>query len=346
MTSPALVQLLRGYPGSPEQLRTLLASLDVPTLVAQAARDGISGLVWHAVSVSGTQLAPEDRQRLQRDAQQLGVGVLRVKRLLLRALDALAAARVKCVLLKGLGLSTRYYPEPLARATSDVDLMVAPKDVDRAVLALTALGLRAPVGEDRARQLAHTHHLALQGEAGVVELHFQALNDFGSHLDAEPMLAAAVAGQLEGRQVFYLKPEHELVQLAAHASHHAFSRLTLCLDLKLLLLAHPSLDWREVVLLAQQARMPSAVFFALHAARWLGAPVPEERLAALAPGPLRRRLLDEVLRDDVLARPPAQRKWLSYLVQVALHESLAGQVAWVSTASRVWLNLRLARLRK
>ena len=104
---------------------------------------------------------------------------MRVKALLLRSLDALAAVGVVPVLLKGYGLGLRLYPEPLQRATTDVDLLVAGAEVEGASGALVGLGLR-PLGEEAAAHArAHEHHLTFTGAAGMVELHFRALVGYG-----------------------------------------------------------------------------------------------------------------------------------------------------------------------
>ncbi len=68
-----------------------------------------------------------------------------------RVLGALGAARVPTVLLKGL-YTSRYFPEPGARAFSDVDLLIAPSDRSVAEAVLRDLAFTAGPAVDRSRR--------------------------------------------------------------------------------------------------------------------------------------------------------------------------------------------------
>jgi hypothetical protein len=252
------------------------------------------------------------RTRLRREALAQAARGMRVKALLLRSLDALAAAGLVPVLLKGHGLAVRLYPEPLQRATSDVDLLVADAEVAAASRVLEGLGLR-PLGEKAAAHAReHEHHLTFSGAAGLVELHFRALVGYGQALEAEALLARAEEAVLEGRRVRYLRAEDELVYLAIHASNHLLQRLAWLFDLKLLVLARPGLDWRRVVEVARGTAFPHLAWYALEAARRLvGAPVPDEALEALAPPAWQRTLAarfftaERLLETELMNHKPA-----------------------------------------
>ncbi|MHB8879844.1 MAG: nucleotidyltransferase family protein [Myxococcaceae bacterium] len=117
------------------------------------------------------------------------------------------------------------------------------------------------------------------GPPGMVEVHFRLMANWG---------ASGVSSTLEGRSVRYLCPEDELVYLALHVANHMLGRLGWLYDLKLLVLAYPSLDWSRVVETAREARMPGPAFYALDASRrLLGAGIPEAVLEELAPSRLK-----------------------------------------------------------
>ncbi|MFP2963017.1 nucleotidyltransferase family protein, partial [Myxococcus sp. 1LA] len=209
---------------------------------------------------------------------------LRVKTLLLRCLDALGKVGQVPVLLKGYGLALRLYPDPLQRATTDVDLLVARADVGAAVQALALVGLSVRRDDGARHGEEDSHHLELAGPAGLVELHYRALAGWGEALEGDALLSRAETGAVDGRSVRWLRPEDEAVYLALHASNHALQRLAWLFDLKLLALSDARLDWMTVVEQARGTAFPHAAWYAWDAARrLLAAPVPEEVLSALAP---------------------------------------------------------------
>ncbi len=110
-------------------------------LPSAAARHGLSGYALHLADKDGLALPADGLRQLRHDARMIAGQSLRVKSVLLRALDALAKVGIIPVLLKGYGVGVRLYPDPLMRATSDVDLLVAPRDLEAAAQALTDLGL-------------------------------------------------------------------------------------------------------------------------------------------------------------------------------------------------------------
>ena len=281
----ALLTLLEAWPHpSPAPSAEALAPL-----ITSAARHGLAAFVEHAAGKAQWALPPAERAALRRESLASAARGLRVKTLLLRCLDALAVEGIVPVLLKGYGLALRLYPDPLQRATTDVDLLVARQEVEAASRVLAGLGLaRVPEGEGAH---ADSHHREFKGSAGLVELHYRALAGYGLALEADALLARAQDAELEGRRLRYLRPEDELVYLALHASNHLLQRLAWLFDLKLLVLAHPGLDWARVVEVARGTAFPHLAWYALDAARRLvGAPVPVEALGALAP-PLWQRVL-------------------------------------------------------
>jgi hypothetical protein len=304
----ALLDVLRAWPEAPEGS----VPSDAEALVHAAARHGLAGFVQHALGLSGWTLDEAVRTRLRREALGQAARGMKVKALLLRSLEALAAVGVVPVLLKGHGLAVRLYPEPLQRATSDVDLLVADAEVDAASRALVGLGLRALDAREAAHAREHEHHLTFSGAAGLVELHFRALVGYGQALEAEALLVRAQEAELEGRRVRYLRAEDELVYLSLHASNHLLQRLSWLFDLKLLGRAHPGLDWERVVEVARGTAFPHLAWYALEAARRLvGATVPDEALAALAP-PAWQRLLaarfftaERLLETELMNHKPA-----------------------------------------
>lgn len=277
-----LMALLRAWPDAPSGAPP--EGGDAEALVRAAVRHGLVGFVAHAVERAGWALPEPASASLRREALGNAARALRVKALLLRCLDALATVGQVPVLLKGYGLALRLYPDPLQRATTDVDLLVARADVGAAVQALALVGLAVRRDDGARHGEEDSHHLELAGPAGLVELHYRALAGWGEALEGDALLTRADTGAVDGRSVRWLRPEDEAVYLALHASNHALQRLAWLFDLKLLALSNERLDWAAVVERARDTAFPHAVWYAWDAARrLLAAPVPESVLESLAP---------------------------------------------------------------
>ncbi|SEN12675.1 Uncharacterised nucleotidyltransferase [Stigmatella aurantiaca] len=328
MGARAFLTLLRAWPEAPGTA----FSGEPEALVRAAARHGLAGFIEQALAHAGWMLPDASREALRRESRGSAARAIRVHALLLRSLEALAAVDVVPVVLKGYGLARRLYPEPFHRATTDVDLLVAPAQVEAASRALEGLGL-VPVTERPGHGGEHAHHRAFHGPAGLVELHYRALATGGQALEAGVLLAHAEAFELEGHRVRYLRAEEELVYLALHASNHLLQRLAWLMDLKLLLRASPALSWPRVVEVARGTAFPHLAWYALDAAhRLLGLAVPPEVLAALAPPRWQRALARRFFSEERLlgARLAAHRaEWFTVKLLLAPRvRPMARYVLW------------------
>ncbi|WP_323379149.1 nucleotidyltransferase family protein [Pyxidicoccus xibeiensis] len=320
----ALGALLRAWPEAPA--RAAPVGAEAEGLVRAAVRHGLAGFVDHAVAQAGWELPVEARASLRRESLAGAARAMRVKALLVRSLEALAAVGQVPVLLKGYGLARRLYPDPLQRATTDVDLLVARGDVDSAVRALTGLGLSIRAGDGARHGDEDSHHLELVGPAGLVELHYRALAGWGETLEGDALLARAVEGEVDGRPVRWLRPEDEAVYLSLHASNHLLQRLAWVFDLKLL--AGQGLDWGRVVEGARGTAFPHLVWYGWEAARrLLDAPVPAEVLAALAPPRWQRVLARRFFSDARLLGAELARNKPAWMAAKLLLAPRAGAMA-------------------
>ncbi len=234
--------------------------------------------------------------------RELAVARLRARRheaLLDGALSALAAAGLAAVALKGPLLARRLYGDPALRPSTDLDLLVAPRDLAPAVAALSAAGWREPGGAVQRHLRRNFAHLHLHGPAGVtLELHFRLDTGLGVDLPVDDLLArSVVATTAGGAPARLLAPEDELLFLALHLVRHAFGRLVWGFDLKLLALRQPC-DGSRVASLARELGVERGLSLALtHVRERLAAPFPEPATLGLPVlGPRRRGLIEALLR--------------------------------------------------
>src|SRR5205823_6343094 len=140
-------------------------------------------------------LVPEDARRLLERLEAVErLWQANVARALDRALLALDAAGIQTVALKGPALAERLYPEAAMRRCTDLDLLIAERDIERAARALEPLGYELEDGLAALYARRHHHHLHLAGRCPpVIELHLRAYVGFGVTLPAETLLARARA---------------------------------------------------------------------------------------------------------------------------------------------------------
>ena len=322
-----LVGLLRSPPRVSPHVRS-----DPGAVLERAEAHGLAAVTLDALASAGVELPP---------ALQSVTGRRATARALdhaahldaLRAIDAaFAAAGLDAVVLKGSAFAERYYAVPSGRATSDVDLMVAEADLDRAALALAPLGYAPESGAEEERFRREHHHLHLQSAAGPpLELHFHAYRGFGSVLRSEPLIArrARFAGLPRGA-VGVLSPPDELVYLAAHAAAHRFIRLGWLYDLRLLV-EHMSVEELESAAgrarAAGYARLLSFTAQLLHDV--LG--VPQDRLEPLGRlDRVRARLVDRVVGEPP---SPVRRSATRFVYSAALCDTLPSAARYAVGAS-------------
>ncbi len=284
---PAVIRFLRTMPGSTEQVADALDGVDWNSFALDAGRHGLSG-VLNGLAAEGLAIPKSVSVRIRTDSLAIAASCLRTKALLVRALDSMGRRGVEPILLKGYGLAKRLYPDPLMRPTSDVDLLADSDQYLDAEQALLDIGLR-PARLEPPEDAKKDHHAPnfwghekwFSGDVGLVELHWRPLSGFGTAIGAVGAFARRRGSELEGRRVYYLSAEDELVYLAAHASKHLLGRLSWLYDIKLLIHKESQIDCEQVLRVALESEMSGPVYFALEAAQRLGAKIPEPLLQRL-----------------------------------------------------------------
>lgn len=150
-------------------------------VVALARAHAVSESLWAALALRGLAGAVPEPERTAL-TEDHAAATARNALLLAEAAElqrALGAEGIASVVLKGPGLLIAHYPEIGARHVGDIDLLVHPSELRRAVGVARALGARGDcVGHDGAELTddALDHHFPTLVTAGGValELHFEA----------------------------------------------------------------------------------------------------------------------------------------------------------------------------
>lgn len=245
--------------------------------------------------------------------------------------NALEAAGVRFVLLKGLAIAHSVYPSPRCRPKGDLDLWIAPEDHETATSALAALGYRRRDKEDRPLSFIQRYdgEQQLIGErfgTGLIELQWPAIRGQWIHqvadVDHAAVRARCVPLEIEGTVVPVLASEDTLLHQIVHLGiNHTFTFpwLRALLDIHLIV-TRLGPDLEAVVARAREWRLATVSWTILSLARELmGTPVPETVLRALRPSRAQRALIARLdLERSLLERWDVTFEHRRFLVQLAL----------------------------
>ncbi|MEN9796329.1 MAG: hypothetical protein RL653_25, partial [Pseudomonadota bacterium] len=151
--------------------------------VTAAVRHGLAGVVLGQLPKTLMKFSDEQKATLEQEARAVAQQALRSHSLLLRCLDAFAAAGLSPVVLKGPVLAARTWPEPLLRPCADVDLLVREEELERAKALLRGLGLRLQPGTSEYAGEDEHHVVFVTETGGMVELHHRPLAGLGTSLE-------------------------------------------------------------------------------------------------------------------------------------------------------------------
>jgi hypothetical protein len=206
-------------------------------------------------------------------------------------------AGLQPVVFKGPALAGRY-PEPGLRPMVDIDVILPAGEHDRGLAALCNGGWEIARLANRQHYDTVLVHDAVPGLCAELHRGLDVWYQRSNRLRGDTLWRRRVAIDCLGTPAFGLRPEDEVVALAAHAGkpYHCFDRLIWTVDLAVVDSAARAgghdLDWDLVWHLARAWRCRTVVTVALAQAARLGVAVPPEltvpvgsavRRAALAP---------------------------------------------------------------
>jgi hypothetical protein len=209
----ALVEALRGAPPAPGH--------EAGAIAAALRRYECGGYLAARWNDRGALLPPAWAEaaaaalRKTRIDSLAALGELRSCAAILRVGD------VPFVVLKGGAYLSELYPDPGCRPVTDIDLLVPPGRLPRAVAVLEKAGyVRRPSVEDRefqrlqmSRPIAHVPQ---------VEVHWSLGHPSRARVDLDRVLAAARKATFEGIEGAVLPVEEGIVYHCAHAADHYF----------------------------------------------------------------------------------------------------------------------------
>jgi hypothetical protein len=186
------------------------------------------------------------------DVRAVAAGAnLAIEAATLEVVRALEHAGVRSIVLKGPSLIRWLYADEGARSSTDVDVLVSPRDFDRAEEVLAGLGFELHslegIPHDRPWN-AHGWH----GPRGIdVDLHRALVGVGTSPEDAWQVLRAEVeAMSMDATRVEVLGPIARALHVALHAAQHGIRYPKALSDLERALNKLPPATWRRAAELA------------------------------------------------------------------------------------------------
>ena len=294
--------------------------------------EGLIGLLHHRATVCDTACdwPPAIRAALADEARRLAATELLREDELRAVLQALAAAGVRPLLLKGTALGQTHYPTPASRPRIDTDLLVAASSIEATRQTLEACGYEATNfcgGElfcqfpmRKTDRFGFVHKLDVHWKISTQPV-------FADALSYEEMAARALAIPALGPHARGPHPVHALVLACVHpAMHHRnVESLLWQYDVHLLVQGASDPELEEFVELAVSRRVAKVCAHQLDVTRrCFGTPFPgrlASRLAAATAEPSaaylgpNRQWIDELVSSlQALPGWPERRRFLREIV--------------------------------
>jgi hypothetical protein len=312
-------------------------------LVEKARQEGVSAVLFHNITKHRLDdLLPQDNYRDLADHYYANlkrnmsiVGELR------GVLEAFQAMAVPCIVLKGMALAERIYPNIALRGMSDVDILVRKDDLLRADERLLTLGYTAR--DSSAAKAIHNPmgYLASleyrkNGSPLDLHLHWHLVNTsvpatmFVNSIDLDRLWENAAPTRIADSEALMLSPEHLIIYLCEHALRvgHSFDRLILICDIYYAIKAfEKSLDWDFIAEESRLFGLSLFVYYSLSIVKHhTSVGIPDECIAKLKPSDMSwgEKFFLSLQHNNRRIRGS------SYLLYLAMNPSLAAKIRFIA----------------
>ena len=205
-----------------------------------------------------------------------------------RILEAFARSEIKSIVLKGPHLAQEYYPHPALRPCDDVDLLIKPND------RLPASRIVQTMGFISIEETATAEKFSQENTGIFLEVHTNLQTpdrrNPSFEIEIEDFWESSLSAKIVDQQTRILSPTINLLYLAAHLSHHGFSRMIWFYDLFLVITkSGDSINWDRLIEKAHRYRCVGQIYYPLlYTEYFFGRTVPEEVIQQLDPGLIKR----------------------------------------------------------
>jgi hypothetical protein len=228
-------------------------------VLTTAYRNGVLPLVgWNLLKHFKGDLPSEVRDQISEFFQRNAAKNLLLTGRLIKIVELLNAADIPVLPFKGATLAQQAYGNPALRQFIDLDILVQPKDFDRAINVLSANDFQMPDEKKRSERAAFFFNrrkdIALTSGNGLVrvELHWKLSGaHFALPFELDELWTRLEQITLGGARLNALPFDDLFIYLCLHGARHGFERLSWICDLRELInrreADHQVIDWAEII---------------------------------------------------------------------------------------------------
>jgi hypothetical protein len=297
------------------ELRALLRLVtDWDYLFLAANNHGLVPLLHKHLHPTGTDLVPIDvLSRLKRQSVSNSQNVLHLLGKQLKLYRLLKENKIPLAIFKGSLLAQMAYGEISLRHAGDIDVLISPRDFDRARTLLASLGYKMMPSLTPAQLASHVRsHCEIQFMRDdwftVVDLHWAlAPKSFTFKMETEDVLARLRPLTIAGVQLETLGIEDLVLYQSMHGAKHLWRRIEWISSLGELLRGAEPIAWDTVLERAAQAHATRMLALGLRLAESVsGVVVPERVLQAIDADQSMKKMADNVLAQVFTISGPAE----------------------------------------
>lgn len=239
---------------------------DYETILDKLTEEGLIGLAYHHLN----SLSPEVPSRLLESLKTKTIILAARQEKIIRQMSLLAAElaerNLRWVVVKGLSLASRFYPDSYWRFFYDVDLIVHPEDSRELAQLLSQnkfLSESVPSSEREEGDFLNREKFWLyrplytQGEL-ILEIHLGFPWLHSTPQSKEEFWNSRETFFLNNQPLPCLSPEYELALLSLHLQQHSYSRLIWLTDI-IQLLQSRQVDWLKLDELAERENIKASL---------------------------------------------------------------------------------------
>lgn len=315
----------------------LNSGLNWAYIVREAQAQGTAPLLYYHSSCYGEKLPSNTLSKLKKIFGDVEDTNLKLSQELKKILTCLNENNIKPILLKGIDLVGRVYPQRGLRPMTDIDLLIKKQDLLKIEELLSSLdylmypGFRKILNKPTSPYLNAVVCKKLKAPYVSLHLHWHILNytfypgyGYISRLDIDKIWQEAEHTQVEKVQALRMASHHLLLHLAEHSFKHYFDRLILLTDIDTFLNHYRgSLDWQRIIEDAFEFNFPRPLYYSLYlASHILGTKVPKDILFKLEPTHMSN--FENKFVNSVLKARPSRN--LSFFMFLAMNKGIEKKI--------------------
>jgi hypothetical protein len=282
----ALLSACRVFLGT-EKLAKLEALLkqgpEWERLLALSNRHGVMPLLYRSISQNCPQAMPAEwLAQLRMQYMMNAARNMKMTAELLRILESLEKAGIKAVPLKGPVLAQQLYGDVALRQFSDLDILVAPEDLQRAIGVFLAQNYECEEDLTERKRSAfldamHHYHLSKKLLGITVELHWKsAPSHYGLEMDVPSILSRSKKNTILGKEIFNISNEDQVIFLCLHGIKHTWQKISWICDLARSI-SSEEIDWMHAIEIARGSNNERVLILGTSMAEELfGIPITQE----------------------------------------------------------------------